>query len=143
MELDDIFKLWQKDSQIDITDLHNESINIPKLHSKYYNIYSAERLIQRRLESDMKKLKLAKYEFYSMGPDEETPKHWKLPARGKILRTEIPNYMDGDEDIINLSLKIGYQQEKVEFLDSVIRSLRDRGFNIKNSIEYMKFTSGG
>jgi hypothetical protein len=52
-------------------------------------------------------------------------------------------YMDADQDIINMSLKIGLQQEKVELLESIIKSLTNRGFQIKSAIEWTKFTMGG
>jgi hypothetical protein len=101
-------------------------------------------MLLRKFESDMKQLKLAKYEFYTMGPTEETQdKGWQLPPRGMILKSDIPMYMDADQDIINMSLKIGLQQEKVELLESIIKSLTNRGFQIKSAIEWTKFTMGG
>jgi hypothetical protein len=90
----------------------------------------------------MKQLKLSKYEFYTMGPNEETPKEWRLPPRGMVLKADIPTYMDADKDIIDLSLKIGLQQEKVELLESIIKSLTNRGFQIKAAIDWFKFTMG-
>ena len=60
----------------------------------------------------------------------------------KILRADIPQYIDSDKDYIELSLKIAYQQEKVDFLESAIRSLNSRGFNIKAAVEWEKFKVG-
>lgn len=144
MKFEDIFAAWEKDSNIDRTELADESLKIPKLHHKYYTIYVAEKASLRRLESDLKKLKLEKYEFFTLGPNEDTKdKGWRLPARGMILRADIPMYMEGDQDIIDLSLKIGIQQEKVEFLESIIKSFQSRGFAIKNAIDFIRFTMGG
>jgi len=142
MKLEEIYEQWKIDSEIDKTELGEEAIKIPKLHHKYYQVYTSEKLLLRKYEADMKHLKLSKYEFYTMGPNEETPKHWKLPARGMILKQEMPMYMEGDQDIIDLSLKIGLQQEKVDLLESIIKSLTNRGFNIKASIDWYKFTMG-
>ena len=144
MKFEDIFSSWEKDSVIDRTELGDESLKIPKLHHKYYSIYVGEKVILRKLESDMKKLKLEKYEFYSQGPTEESKeKGWRMPARGLILKADIPLYMEGDQDIIDLSLKIGVQQEKIEFLESIIKTLQTRGYIIKNAIDFTKFTMGG
>jgi hypothetical protein len=144
MKLEDIVAEWEKDSDIDKTELGDESLRIPKLHNKYFQIFTRERLILRKHESEMKKLKLEKFEFYSQGPSKESQeKGWVFPARGMILKGDMPTYMEADPDIIELSLKIGLQQEKVEFLDSIIKSFRDRGFLIKNAIEWNKFTMGG
>jgi hypothetical protein len=124
--------------------LAEESLKIPKLHHKYYSIYLSEKASLRKLESDLKKLKLEKYEFYTQGPTEETKaKGWKMPARGMILKADIPMYMDGDQEIIDLSLKIGVQQEKIDFLESIIKSFQNRGYIIKTAVDFVKFTMGG
>lgn len=144
MKFEEIFAAWEKDSAIDRTELAEESLKIPKLHHKYYTIYVAEKANLRKLEAEMKKLRLDKYEFFTQGPTEETKsKGWRMPARGMILKADIPMYMDGDQDIIDLSLKIGMQQEKVEFLESIIKTFQTRGYIIKNAIDFTKFTMGG
>lgn len=144
MKIEDILEQWNEDSQIDRTELDEEALKIPKLHHKYYQIYVQERLQLRALEANMKQLKLDKYEFFTQGPNEETQqKGWQLPAKGLILKSDIPMYMDADSDIIKLSLKIGLQQEKIELLESIIRSFQNRGYNIKSAIEWHRFTMGG
>jgi len=143
MKLEAIYEEWSKDSEIDMTDLGNEAIKIPKLHHKYFQVYSSEKLLLRKYEAEMKTLKLSKYEFYTQGPSKETQERgWVLPARGMILKQEMPMYLEGDQDIINLSLRIGMQQEKVELLESIIKSLTNRGFQIKSAIDWNKFTMG-
>jgi hypothetical protein len=144
MKLEEIYDAWKQDSQIDRTELGEESLKIPKLHHKYFQVYSSEKLLLRKQEADMKKLKLQKYEFYTQGHTEETRSlNWNLPAKGLILKSDIPMYMEADEDIIRLSLKIGMQQEKIELLESIIKSLTNRGFQIRAAIDWSKFTMGG
>lgn len=144
MNIDDILNLWQEDVKIDRTELGDEALNIPKLHHKYYEIYVKERLILRKYEAELKQLKLDKYEFLTQGPNEETKdKGWRLPAKGMILKGDIPMYLEADQDIINLSLKIGLQQEKIELLDSIIKNIMNRNFVIKNAIDWNRFTMGG
>jgi hypothetical protein len=143
MKLEEIYTEWDADSDIDTTDLGTESIKIPKLHNKYYKLYTSEKLLLRKYEAEMKSLKLAKYEFYTQGPSAETKElGWEMPSRGMILKQEMPMYMEGDREIIALSLKIGLQQEKVELLESIIKSLVNRGFQIKSAIDWHKFTMG-
>lgn len=143
MNIEEILENWQSDTQIDKTELGDEALKIPKLHHKYYQIYVKERMILRKHESEMKQLKLDKYEFLTQGPNEETKeKGWKLPPKGMILKGDLPMYIDADQDIVNLSLKIGYQQEKIELLDSIIKSVMNRNFVIKNAIDWQKFTMG-
>lgn len=143
MKLEQILSMWKEDSQIDITELGQEATKIPNLTQKYYEILVQERMLLRKQEYDLKKLKLEKYEFYTQGPNEETEqKGWMLPPKGIIIKSEIPMYLDADKDIIELSLKIGVQQEKVEALETIIKSLKDRGFNIRAAIDDLKMKLG-
>ena len=40
MNLEKIQEMWQNDSVIDPDNLHDESLKIPQLHSKYYTVYN-------------------------------------------------------------------------------------------------------
>ena len=75
--------------------------------------------------------------------DEETLKerNWK-PNPRNILKSDIPMHIDADSDIINLTLKIAYQKEKINLLESIIKSIMERGYIIKNVIDWQKFTNG-
>ena len=143
MKLESIFELWDHDSKIRREDLSEESLKISTLHSKYHKIYTQERLTLRKYEHELKQLKLDKYEFYTQGPTKETmDKGWQLPPIGKVIRSDVDKYMDADKDIIQLALKIGVQHEKIELLESILKTIHNRGFQIKNAIDWIKFTSG-
>jgi hypothetical protein len=64
------------------------------------------------------------------------------PFRLNVLKSDIPMYIEADQDIIKTNLRIAMQQEKVDSLESIIRSINNRGFLIKNAIEYEKFKVG-
>lgn len=144
MNLEKIQDLWQEDAQIDRTDFISESIKIPHLHHKYFLLLSTERLLYKKLESDYKKLKLNKIEFLTMGPTKETQElGWTLPSKGRVIKAEVSLYLDADQDLIDLGLRIAMQEEKVKFLESILYSLNNRTFQIKNAIEWFKLTNGG
>lgn len=143
MKIEEVFEHWEQDSKIDKTELGDAALDIPKLHHKYFQILVNEKMQLRKLEAEFKRLKLDKYEFFTQGPNEDTKdKGWKLPPKGMILKGDIPMYMEADEDIINISLKIGLQQEKVELLDSIVKTIINRNFVIRNAIDWQKFTMG-
>lgn len=143
MKIDEIYEQWEQDSKINPSDLSMESIKISELHHKYFKIFTNERLILRKHEMDLKILKKEKFDFFTFGPTKETQeKGWTLPPSGKILKSDVQFYIDSDKDIIALTMKVGIQNEKIELLDSIIKSLNSRSFNIKNAIEYMKFQAG-
>ena len=142
MKLDEILDLWEIDSHVDRTELGNEALKIPKLHHKYYKIFVQERVILKKMELDLKQLKLKKFEFYSQGPDSETPTHWKLPPIGKVIKADVLQYVDTDPDTIVMTLKFGVQSEKAELLESIIKSLSNRGYQISSAIQWEKFKIG-
>lgn len=143
MKLEEIQQLWENDSNIDRTELGEASLRIPQLHSKYFKIFSQERLTLKKLQADYKLLYKDKYQYYNGTLDEETlqERGWE-PNGLKILRTDIPIYMDGDSDLQAIALKINLQEEKIDFLESAIKSLTNRGFQIKSAIEWIKFQNG-
>lgn len=144
MKLDDIFALWDDDSRIDRNALDDEALKLSQLHHKYHRIYTNERLVLRKYEAELKTLKLDKYEFYTQGPTKETQdRGWQLPAIGKIIRSDVGQYLDADKDIIELNLKIGIQHEKIELLESIIKTISNRGFQIKTAVDWIKYTGGG
>lgn len=143
MTLDEIFELWENDSEVNRSEIGNAALDIAKLHHKYYRIYSQEKLLHKKMESDIKILKLEKQEFYQDGPTEEQiEKGWKLPSKGRILKNDVATYIDADSDIIAANLKLAYQKEKLELLDSIIKTISNRGFQIKSYIEWEKFKVG-
>jgi hypothetical protein len=143
MKLDEILELWAEDCSVDRTELGEESLKLPKLHSKYLRIYTEERLLLRRLEGEKKELLLLKHDYYrGVMPEEDLKINGWEPFRLSVLKSDIPMYIDADQDIIKLNLRIAMQQEKVDSLESIIRSINNRGFLIKNAIEYEKFKVG-
>lgn len=143
MKLDEIVLEWEKDSKIDQTELASESLKIPQLHSKYYKLYLAERLHLKKLRNDYKQLYKVKFEYYNGTISDEELNEYKWdPFALKVLKADIPVYMEADNDLINLQNKIDIQDEKVSFLESAIKSLTARGYNIKSAIDWIRFTQG-
>lgn len=144
MKLEDIQREWEIDSIIDSSRLREESIKIPQLHSKYFKMFSRERLRLRHLEAEYRKFQKEKYEFFTIGPTEEQhAKGWVHPPRGNIIRSEVDKYLMSDEDIIEQSLRIDYQKEKLELLESIIDQINKRAFQIKNAIDCIRWENGG
>ena len=140
MNLDELQSLWQEDSKIDPDNLHNESIKIPSLHSKYYNIYNNVILLKKMEENKFKILKKEKWLYYSGKAEPDVYK--QNPFDHKVLKPDIDKYMDADEDIIKSLSKIEYYQLMLNFLDSVLKTIMNRTYQIKNAIEFMRFTAG-
>ena len=143
MDIDDIIGEWADDAKIDKAEPGKSAINIALLHQKYHKFLSTERLKMFKLESDLKELKLEKFEFFTDGPTEEQiAKGWRLPPKGRLLKNDAREYVDADPDVISLQLKIAYHREKVDLLESIIKTLMTMNWNIRNYIEWEKFKAG-
>jgi hypothetical protein len=143
MTLDDVFENWSEDSKISKTDLDDESLKIPLLHSKYLKFYTTERMVLMRLEAEYKTLFKLKSEYFSGSLDMDTIREneWE-PNPKLILKSDLNMHIEADAQIQRLSLKIGLQREKVSTLDSIIKNIINRGFQISNAINYMKLMNG-
>ena len=143
MKLEDIYNHWKEDSQLDRTNLAEESSNIPQLHYKYFKIFSEERLRLKQLEQEYKLVYRRKFEYYlgNMDENEQRELGWD-PQPLKILRQDLPTYIDADDDIIQLNLKMEMQKEKVNVVENIIKNISNRGFQIKNIIDWEKFKVG-
>ena len=57
-------------------------------------------------------------------------------------KEEINMFIEADEDVRKLQLKIDYIEQTILFLDSVLRQINNRNYQIKNAIDWEKFQAG-
>ena len=138
--LDDIKSQWAEDSKIDADLLDEESLKIPQLYGKYLNYLSDVRLLKLKKEYDYKILLKDKFEYYT-GKSEPSV-YQENPFDIKVLKTDLSLYMDADSELQILQSRINYYEEIIFFLDKILRCLNDRGYQIKNSIDWQKFMQG-
>ena len=141
MNLDDIQEMWQRDSVIDPDNLHDESLKIPQLHSKYYTVYNTINLLREKARETYNRVKLDRYNYYTgKAPAEvyvEEPFPYKVRDKEALQR-----HMDADERLNKIDLKIRYYDVMLRFLEEVIKMISNRNYSIKNAIDFMKFTAG-
>ncbi len=144
MKIDDVVEMWKKDCKIDETELSLESLNVPSLHAKYLKIYSNEKLKLRSLNLKKKDLKVRLSDYYKgdLNNPEDLKEIGREPWPKKVLKQDLYDYVEGDVDMIALNTKIVYQEEFVDVLTEIIKSINGRGYVIKNSIDFLKFTMG-
>ena len=143
MKLEEIQELWNRDREIDIAELAIESVRIPQLHDKYLKIYIDERIKLKSLEFELSKMVRLKNDYYSgrMAKEELEKLGWE-PFLGKILKGEMHSYLEADEDVFRIKTKIVMMEEKINYLDSIVKMINNRGFQIKSAIDWIKFKSG-
>jgi len=143
MRFEELQKLWSGDCDIDETELSQESVKIPQLHNKYLIFFHDERLRLRNMKFEYGKLLKLKREYYSgrMTAEEMEAFDWE-PFQFKLLKADIQEYIDADEDIIESKKKSALQEEKVDYLEAIVKGLSNRGYLIKNAIDWKRFTEG-
>ena len=143
MTLDQMMEEWRLDATVDSTELGIASLKIPELHSKYLKIYFDERRKLKALEFQSKDLSLKKYEYYNgkLSQEELDELNWE-PFVKCLMKNEVDMYLDSDKDIIQNNVRIINQKEKLAFLEEVLKNINQRNFQIKNAIEWKKFTQG-
>lgn len=143
MKLEEIQELWNRDREIDISELATESIRIPQIHDKYLKIYVDEKIKLRKLHLNLAKISKMKSDYYSgrMSQEELDRLEWQ-PFLVKVLKGEVNSYVESDDDIIKLKETIALMEEKINYIDSVIRMINNRGFQIKSAIDWIKYKDG-
>ena len=141
MDLDKIQDMWRNDSVIDPDNLHDESLKIPQLHSKYYTVYNTITLLREKAKDSYNRVRLERYNYYTGKADpavyEEEPFPYKVREKDAIQR-----HLEADERLTRLDLKIRYYDTMLKFIEEVIKNISNRTFQIKNAIEWHKFQSG-
>ncbi len=141
IDLDKLQGMWEKDSKIDPDNLHTESLNIPCLHAKYFDLYNTIFLLRKKAEQQRKNIRHERYEYFSGKADPEV--YVENPFGKKIRdKSTMEKYLDADEKLSNCSLKIDYYETMLVYLESILKMISNRTFQIKNSIEFMRFNSG-
>lgn len=141
ISLDEIQMMWKKDSEINIDNLHNESLNISTLHSKYYEIYNNITLLKKQSLITYKVKKLERSNFYNGKAEPEVYQEEPFPYKIRD-KESLSRYLDADEHLNKILLKIDYYDVILKYLEEIIKMISNRTYQIKNSIEFLRFQSG-
>jgi hypothetical protein len=141
LNLETIQDMWEKDSKIDIDNLHTESLNIPILHAKYFDLYNNILLLRKKAEQQKKNIRHERYEYYSGKADPDVYMENPFPKKIRDKDT-MQKYMDADEKLSQINLKVEYYDVLLNYIDNILKMIHNRTYQIKNSIEFMRFQSG-
>jgi len=141
IDLETLQGMWNEDSKIDPDNLHTESLNIPVLHSKYYDIYNTLMLLRKKAEQQRKNIRHERYEYFSGKADPEVYINNPFPKKIRDKET-MQKYLDADTKLSEVSLKIEYYEVMLRFIEEILKQITNRTYQIKNSIDFMRFSSG-
>ena len=141
MNLEQIQEMWEKDSKIDPDNLHDESLKIPTLHSKYYTLYNTITLMREKARSQYSKVRLERYNYYTGKASAEVYAEEPFPYKVRE-KDAIQRHLDADDRMNKIDMKIKYYDSMLKFLEEIIRVVSNRTYQIKNAIEWNKFQAG-
>ena len=105
MTLDEIQEMWQRDSVIDPDNLHDESLKIPQLHSKYYTLYNTITLLREKARETHNRVRLERYNYYTGKATAEVYAEEPFPYKVRE-KDAIQRHMDADERLSKIDLKL-------------------------------------
>ena len=141
INLDKIQSMWQEDCKIDIDSMHEESIKIPKLQSKYHEMLNNLILLRTNAQKIQKSVRHQRYEYYSGKADPEVYEKEPFPKKVRD-KDALMRYMDADERLTEANLKVEYYNVMINYIESILKQISNRTYQIKNSIEWHKFQAG-
>ena len=140
MTFDELQALADKDLKINDTELDLESLKTPQLHNKYMKFHNQYTNLLKKAEQDLARLTRDKWEYYTGKADPSV--YQERPFNLKILKQDVDKYLKADDELVKLEQKVTYIQSVVDYLDRTVKIISNRGFQIKNAIDWRKFTSG-
>ena len=141
MNLEQIQEMWEKDSKIVPDNLHDESLKIPQLHSKYYTLYNTITQMREKARTQYSKVRLERYNYYTGKATAEVYAEEPFPYKVRE-KDAIQRHLEADDKMNKIDMKIKYYDIMLKFLEEVIRAVSNRTYQIKNAIEWNKFQAG-
>ena len=145
-DLQQILEMWKKDSVIDEMALDESSRDSAKLHGKYLEILSVNKMKLKKAELEFKVLLRDKWKHYNgkLSQEEMDSKSWNYdPLDGlTVLKGDMDKFYDADPVIQEHQSKMIYLQVVCDTLKEILDNVKWRHQTIKNMIEWRKFTSG-
>ena len=140
MNLEAILEMWKKDSVIDEVLLDQAALKIPQLHQKYLTLLSEYNLLYKKQAHKLKVLEHKKNLYYSGRAKPE--EYEEEPFDYKVMKSDVPSWVAVDEEVQKVELKQEYYSATIRVLEDVLKQVHQMSYNIKNAIEWRRFTSG-
>lgn len=140
MDLEKINEMWLRDSKIDEVLIDQASIRIPQLHQKYLTLHSEYVLLSKRKAQELDKVRHKRRLYYS---GKALPKEYeKEPFEYHVMKADVPSWVSVDEQVQHVELKYEYYCVTIRVLEEILKQINQMSFNIKNVIEWRRFTGG-
>jgi len=141
MNLEKIQEMWAADANMDMDNLHDESIKIPQLHQKYYTLYTTLKLLRSKALDTLSKTRLERYNYYSGKAPAQVYVEEPFPYKVRD-KESMSMHLSADDKISTAKLKVEYYEVMIAYLEDILKMIHNRGYQIKNSVDFLKFQAG-
>lgn len=140
MKIEELVAIATEDLMVEKDKLDDKSIHLPIIQGKWLGFFYHESMVLKTLKLTHKKTYKDKWLYYTGKADSQAYIDNPLPL--KILKQDAAIFMESDDDLIALNMKSNLQQEKVAYVENILKSLNNMQWTIRNCIEFLKFTNG-
>jgi hypothetical protein len=142
LNLDEINDAWEQDSKLDRTDPDLELMRVPTLHSKYLRALTQSKLKRQSLSLAIKSLTKVLRRYYQglMDQTELAERGWQQ-FNNSLKSMEIQEYIDTNDDITKFSIKRDYIDVVIFQLETILKELNQRTWQIRSIVDWRKFTN--
>ena len=142
MKLEELQKEAKEDLAIkDEDNLDQESYKNQKIKPKWLEYKTRFENLLIMSKSNYQRLYREKWEYYGGKADAKV--YVAKPFDLKVLKTDLQMFINSDEEVIELQSKINYYENILKYIDGVIKSIDNRGWDISNAQDWKKFIAGG
>jgi hypothetical protein len=144
MNLEQLMSTWEADCKIDDNHLGEASTYTPNLHSKYINHLVSFKLKLAKTKGEYNLLRKNKFRYYrgELSRQELEDLGWLQWQGTKPLKNEMEEFLQGDNELVQMEQKVEYLNTIVFFLESVMNAIKQRDWQIRNSIQWKEFLVG-
>ena len=142
MKIEELKEMIDKDAAFLKEESHMDtsSLSIPELHAKYLSLIYDERLTLDYFKVEYKVLKRDKWLYYTGKADPDV--YEEKPFNLNILKADVDKFLDADTDLNAVYLKVKAQEEKLNLITEIVKSVMGHSFNVGNAIKWKKFLNG-
>lgn len=144
MTLDEILEMWEKDCVIDEMHLGEASTHTAKLHAKYLRLLINVKLKKTKLDIEYNSLRKIKIRYYrgELTKSELEEYGWEQYLYNKPLKNEMDEFLKGDDDLNKIVNRSEYAETIIFAIESIMGQIKQRDWQIKNSITWKQFLAG-
>lgn len=140
MKLEELQAEMEVDSKIDPNALDMASLEIPKIHAKWYRYFMDELRTMKLLDTEYKVLLKERTMYYLGTADDD--KYKEEPLNTKVIKVDLPLHLESDTHLSKNRLRFEMQKAKVDMIEQFIKQLNNRSFQINNAIKWREFQAG-